>query len=383
MKGFYSFKSASFIMFPEKINLHYITGNAEGNKVRDYVSLFNGTQVSMSWMLADRVSSWNVLGTDGIIGFGRDYNDAPKEFNLDETFSFIHQLKSNKLISYKIFSQVFTDTSTVKLYVGDYPDDFKNYNEGYTIASCKVFDYDEPFSRGSVKSQWNCKLSYLIIGDDSVLNFSVNSIKINQRAVIDSGSNYIMAPVTVLEYFIKYFEKNEKCNYEKQSDLNWNVFFCDQDTDIQKFDKISLVFNGTSYRIPSENLFTKIDFGQGQKIKWFFTIIVVDNFDFWILGQAFMKNLHVLYDNEEQPKISFRVMKEFTSDVSNFTTDEDFIITDHIYLIFIVVFIAIGIILLAITFTIIKKRRDRERYQRNEENSVNYNLFNRNINNNN
>jgi hypothetical protein len=48
-------------------------------------------------------------------------------------------------------------------------------------------------------------MSHIIIGNNSPQFFKENSIELYDRAVIDSGTNYIMAPKSAIIYFRKIF----------------------------------------------------------------------------------------------------------------------------------------------------------------------------------
>jgi hypothetical protein len=46
--------------------------------------------------------------------------------------------------------------------------------------------------------------------------------------------------------------------------------------------------------------------------------------DFWLMGQAFMKNFHVLFDHENN-KIKFSSYIDQVSIVNTYTSDSDFL----------------------------------------------------------
>ena len=123
-------------------------------------------------------------------------------------------MMNDKIIANKVFSQKFVEKNKAKLFNGEYHPDFSSYSTLF-VKPCKVQDSDPFFANQPLKDMWNCRLSHNIVGDNTLDNFDQNSIKIYQNAIIDSGSNSIMAPGRSLKYFLNYFKSNPLCKIEK------------------------------------------------------------------------------------------------------------------------------------------------------------------------
>jgi hypothetical protein len=349
------------------ISLQYVTGSTSGYSSQDVLQLNNlptNRTSYINFLLAQSVN-FNVEGSDGIVGFGRDYDSNMPGIELNRQLSFMETLLSSGLISKNVFSQKYDeqDPSKAKLFIGDYHNDF--FSNLTDTQSCKTLNYDPFFASTSVKNMWTCKLSYLIFGDSQVENFDSNAISINQRGVIDSGSNFIMAPKSAFDLFKKYFSNTTCSSLIEQGTY---IFTCKEDFDTTLLPKVSLVFNGRAYTVPPNNLFTKIILNGRNTL--IFTIFFMEKIDFWLLGQAFMKTFHILFDREKNI-VSFSSSREYVSDVSLKTTDDDFHISDYLFLILLIGLLLIVIITVSICIYMkVKKART------NNTSVDNYNLFN-------
>jgi hypothetical protein len=346
----------------EEIQLQYVTGAAIGKKVSDQISIGgsknntqekNGISLNLDFMLAETIN-FKVDGADGIIGFGRNYDSSMRGMRLSNDYSIIEALIKSGHITNKVFSQKFIKNNSTspnaKLYVGEVHSDFKPESP-YNISSCKIINWDPWMTVNSVKDMWTCRLSHLVIGDTQVNKFKENAIELHSRAVIDSGSNYIMAPSNVLPYFEKIFDSIPKC--QKQTDFlsMTTVFYCDASFDVNTLPKISLVFNGVSYSIPISNLFLLTT--QGYTTENVFTIFFLESIDFWLLGQAFMRNFHVLF-NHELNQVTFSADRSLVTLVDIYTTDSDFLFDDYVSLL---IFGLCGLVILVSLIVFICKKR--------------------------
>lgn len=338
----------------KKIEIKYVTGKARGFKANDEVSLgnrdSNNTKLYLDFMLANSIN-FNVEGADGIIGFGRNYDTSLGEVKLDDKFSIINSLYYSGKIQNKIFSQkFFKENNTAKLYIGDTHDDFSNIKTitNY-VSDCKIITWDPYTIRNSVKEMWTCRMSHIIIGDNSPKFFKTNSIQLYERAVIDSGSNYIMAPNSALIYFHKIFKDIPECKYSfTDIDRTTSLFYCDNSYDFIGFPDLSFVFNGVALKFSIQDLIFDLrdELGNTQKV---IGIFFMKNLDFWLMGQAFMRNFHVLFDHDNN-KIRFSSPIDRVSIVNTYTSDSDFLWDDYLNFIVYLVLVLVIVILIVLFF---------------------------------
>ncbi len=154
----------------------------------------------------------------------------------------------------------------------------------------------------------------------------------------------------------KYLDHPE-CKHERNDVEKVNIFYCNNNFNYTSLQKFSIVLNGTAYQIPYDDLYTTVEG------KLLCKVFVSENNNKWVLGQAFMRSLHVMFDNEES-KIGFYGKNEFRQDVSLYTTDNDPDTSHHIFLIILTMAGVVGIVAVVSYFVISKKnRRKKRRYK--------------------
>jgi cathepsin D len=337
-KSFDYSKSKTFEKKYNKIILNYLTGTAKGWEVTDYLKI-DENYSKINWLLAEYVV-FNVEGADGIIGFARDYEPSFDNSYVDEEFSFIESLYLSNTIDKRVFSQNYTnkDLTKAKLYIGEYTNDFSSLDK---FTYCNVIQSDPFFSNMKLKNLWACRLSYLIIGNPSIDEFYINSHEINTRAVFDSGSNYIMAPMETFPVVKEMFRKFVECGDDIYFAEGVKVFSCAEHFDTNLLQNFSFIFNGYAYTVPSNKLFKEFVY-YGKKVL-IFCIIFKSDLDFWLLGQYFLRNFHILFDNERNI-IGFNGEKEYITDFTPITDDNDFYLSDHWEILLIVIIFTIMLV---------------------------------------
>jgi hypothetical protein len=357
--------SKSFSPSNKKMALRYKTGFAVGDIVNDVVILdkptLGGKSTNLNWVLAYKVDM-KASNVDGILGFGRSYEKNSRMY-LDKSMSIMDTLYTNKIIQNTVFSQKYIKGSDddelikAKLFIGEYHADFKDTNK--TQAMCNLINSNPLFSHSDLTYMWSCRLSYVIFGD--VNNFDQNAYKIQNRVIFDTGSNLIIAPSIIKPKLDEYFKSSiivDLCDVIRDPDLNMIQHVCQGDSNIIKsFPEISFVFNGYAIKFKKEHLFKNIAVenpmnGEITNIQ-LFTIVVDDSIDYWLIGQPFLKNVHVLYDSENGAMRFTAEDKNAIIDVRNVTTDDDFVFEDYLLwfilggcVLFIIVVVTIGILVM-------------------------------------
>ncbi len=321
--------SQSFSKTLKSYDLKYISGKVSGRVSIDGISLNNGLTIpNFNFLLSDVVDA--PVKVDGIMGFARKYNNYPEDFSIME------QLKKNKIIEKKIYSQKISSLEInvnedktndnfpkSKFYIGDLPDEIKNKMENY--STCKAVDDNK-----KVTTFWSCNLSALIFkrniksinnrnkivdkDNKSNLNFEeklfngknfinadteIGTSSFPTPAIFDTGSNVILAPPHYSETFKNIFFglaiKNGKCISLQDYSGSYG-FRCNEDIDFEKdFPKILFKFdNDKIYEISNKFLFNL------ENNKYIFKIVfsyVPGNG--WLLGQPFLKSYHMVFDYEQ------------------------------------------------------------------------------------
>lgn len=346
----------------DKIN--YVTGYASGFRSSDIIQLSNETIGPKINFLLVNESGFNVKGADGIIGFGRNFNSAPKEYSVTDDSSIMEQLFRSGKIKYKVFSQKYTDQNKTlaKLYIGDYHEDFSASVQNKTIlGSCKVFESDHFWVQNPTSYLWTCRLSHLIFTSNVISEFvplvSRSKVVLYEKALIDSGANYIFYPIAHHKHFQEYFKSQPNCNYEKYSISSSGQWLC-SDLDPEKLEKISFVFNGYSIMFrPDEMFFTHPIFNSIKVFK-----LMSLEADIWLLGQFFMENLHILFDDDKK-RILFTQNDEILNgqgvvfDERSWTTENDFVLEDYIIYIVPAIALIILIIIIVVVCVCCKKKK--------------------------
>jgi cathepsin D len=352
-KNYDEYSSTTFEKSANLITIKYVTGMSSGFEATDYINLDDGSFIfKMSWMLATFVN-FKVEGADGIIGFGREYSPTSENSQATNRHSFINSLYEGKIIKKKVFSQVFVDEDLkkAKLYIGEYAEGFSQDHKTF----CNVYKSDSLFDNHNFKGVWTCRLSYLLIGDTNVTNFYKEAHSVNSKAILDSGSNFIFAPFDLIEEIKKVFSKFPECKNETDLNSGISVFYCSENFDTSFFPNFSFIFNGYGYTVPGKRLFKKID-ANGEKIL-FFTFYFDRGFNYWLLGQYFLRNFHVLFDHEKDV-VGFTADNQYITDFTKYTTDNDFYLSDHLFL---MISIFLMVVLVAtITIICFTKKRNTE-----------------------
>jgi saccharopepsin len=323
----------------------YGSGIVKGYVVEDVIS-FSTEQynTTLKFLSITEAKFENPIEFDGLIGLGRDYNNK-----YGWSFSIIEYLYDNLAISNMMFSFKTLDQITGKFYIGGPHPDFNNVD----FARCNIFRI------GSGHRLWGCRLSYVLIGETTKMNFWTNAHAFYEQAIIDSGSSIILAPYSALNVFDKLFEKYLEIGLCMIGTTDERIYtiYCSMKVDIHKLPAIYLVLNGYGLKLQTKDLFHRnMSIG-----KYTFNIEFDSKRSDWIIGQTIFNNYHVLFNMDEN-YVGFAGSYD---DFTEFTDDDDFVLSDYL------IFVIIGALFITIIIgtTILLCLRRRKKIEREEERS--------------
>ena len=272
--------SSTEIPFIQKFS----TGNSSGYFYIDNVKYISNSNFKLKFGVAEK-TSFKSSGADGIIGLAHSYED--------ESYSFIHTLKENKIIDSEMFSFKFTEDiligNTAKFILGKHND----FSSTKTVT-CPLIKYS-----GIQNKFWACEMSSFAL---KFYDYQ-KEIKGKHDIIFDTGSDVIILPKSFFDHYslpeysgCSIFINRDKtyrysCPYEDRFDflltINGNTFFLSKDL----FFKKEIIYD---YDYPtSTTYYSKIVFFE----------------DKCILGMPFFSVFHTLFDKDNE-KIHFYSEKD-------------------------------------------------------------------------
>ena len=304
----------------KKLDIPFEINNAgyycKGNYYEDEIEFIKGKKFKFTFGVASE-TKFDVEGIDGIIGLAYNIND--------ENLSFLSAIKNSGITNGLSFS-ILLDEKTSKnvIYIGKHEDLFKNETISYSL----LFDKNKNYWANNIES--------------FALNNSDKEVKLELKfeAIFDLAANVIVLPA---QYFAKI--KNNLTDYNcrfviygDSNDQTFKLACIDKD----KLPNFEIKINGTTFVLPNENMFYKIEEIYYSKILF--------NGQKCIIGTPFFSLYHTMFGTEEKED-----KKENTDpkpDESGFKT---------IYLLYILLpagVVIIGIIVLIVIFR--KKKKNKE-----------------------
>ena len=270
------------------------------------------------------------------IGFNSvQYGERDKKLNI------ITSLFEKNITKSKIFSFEYESKEKGKIIIGDFP---HNYNKKYNKNSLH-------FTKAQKRKD---KFFWDILFDD---NFFLDYKMFNERKIyLSPESNLIVGSNEFHEIISNnFFNKNNKnCFEEKMKNLNFLFYYCNNNFDIKKFDKIKFVSKdlNKTFELDFNDVFDEFEG------KFYFKIVFNENknSNFWILGKPFLIKYKFVF-NSELYEIGF---------YNNNLNDKNFFSN---FIIFILI-----IFILILIFLIFKYRKKMKRIIKYELND-NYEYF--------
>ena len=261
------------------IEIEYDNGDVKGVWTYDTVEIANKSVEGFAFVQVTKYDKDYDDHNGGKLGLGLHSKHGEK-------FSILSALKSAGHINRKMFSIVKTG-KTKNLFIGEYP--ISTYFSLNKFSKCNISSsegLDDEYKDG-----WVCDLSHVLLGN--VKNLT-QALEVDGRVIFDSVYKYIRAPKNYNKYFKNFFNSKNITNCKDTNYEDEKRIVCSNKNDFSKLGSISFLLDGTSYRIPAEELFEQS--GEGYE----FLIRFSDDKDnIWILGSPFMDQYTVVFDMED------------------------------------------------------------------------------------
>ena len=285
----------------------------------------------------DKKNKENILG----ISF-YDYNNDYQKTNL------INQLKNKNIIDSYIYSILYENNNTGKIFIGKFPHEFINNNN--IINKENIIYYNSEINMNN----FDIKFNNIVYGNESVFDNEITRISIEEGMI---RGNYKFKQIIDKDFFSKYFSNN-LCEIKSFSDFNYYV--CNKKINIKKFKNIIFYFDKKNYFVINYN-----DVFYEFNNKLIFLIYFRKTFDYeWKLTKIFFnKNKYIFFDQNK--KIFGFYSKKINKNNKN---NKNFIL-------FILLFFSIIIIILLIIKLYYNKKNKSFRYLRANELEDAYNYI--------
>ena len=285
----------------------------------------------------DKKNKENILG----ISF-YDYNIDYQKTNL------INQLKNKNIIDSYIYSILYENNNTGKIFIGKFPHEFINNNN--VINKENIIYYNSEINMNN----FDIKFNNIVYGNESVFDNEITRISIEEGMI---RGNYKFKQIIDKDFFSKYFSNN-LCEIKSFSDFNYYV--CNKKINIKKFKNIYFYFDKKNYFVINYN-----DVFYEFNNKLIFLIYFRKTFDYeWKLTKIFFnKNKYIFFDQNK--KIFGFYSKKINKNNKN---NKNFIL-------FILLFFSIIIIILLIIKLYYNKKNKSFRYLRANELEDAYNYI--------
>ena len=279
-------------------------GTASGKYYKDLFSFGNTSAKEVEFGVASNTSE-NLKEITGVFGLGRNYDDLKEEYkHLNNTHNLLAELNKQMILEKNIFSLKLDLNSESYFFAGDYANEILNRSSsGY----CSLLTENDE----EVKHHYGCKLTHLILGNNTAEHFETNSHELESKVYFDSTSSILKFPLSLNETLHKTdLFKNCK-EIENTHTLNCTSF--------KEFPGLSFVFNGYALKINNEDLFTD---------EGIMNIEFIDK-DYFILGLPFLKNYHTVFDNEQNILIFWNADKTKIGNVRQYTDEKSLFFSEY------------------------------------------------------
>jgi hypothetical protein len=214
------------------------------------------------------------LISDGIIGLGVNYQN--------EKESLLMKMFNQGYIKQPIFSFYLSDSSRDSVLYFDNQSTNPNFAGIY-----KRMNYCEVVNKSA--DSWECNLISLSIGGEN------STFNINKRVVFETETSYIIVPRADYNQVKQSIIGNAVCVLS-----NFNQLVCKCKSH-NSFSNLNLRLNNGSLFLETK---TFIEFEPYQEYQCKFQILVNDNIDYWVLGDAALRGLYITFDYHHK-KIGF------------------------------------------------------------------------------
>lgn len=292
-------KSTSYSNLNISKNITYAIGFVNGSLVKDSIYMSKSSLSSNTFEYYMGVSQFKFLlvndeqfleGTisDGVLGLGIDVEG-------DTSNSLIQSLYQQGQISHPFFSFYLTDSKRgSRLYLGDIRENF--YLE-------QVFDKMNYCTVKGDSRYWECeieKLSFKPSYTEDQTNITDVPIISMSKVIFDTGTSFLIIPVTDFIFLLPQFTKKAKDNRCGVTPLMQLICMCDSPKD---FDDITITLNhvlasNQKFTIKMENL---IEYYPTLSFPCRFELLIdIFMMDSWILGDSVLRDTLITFDMQNR-----------------------------------------------------------------------------------
>ena len=119
-------------------------------------------------------------------------------------------------------------------------------------------------------------------------------VRKNTKAVIDSGSSYLLMPEGYFWDFFIELTKTEDTYCEVDY---YNTLYCTYTEDsYHKLPELDFEIDGKSYRVPRKSLYVPLDEYEGLLAV---EVTYIEGWNEWLFGLTFLENYYAVYDMEK------------------------------------------------------------------------------------
>ena len=258
----------------KKFSIEYGSGQASGIYYSDTIKFILPTSFYFNFGASDK-TNFSLIGIDGIMGLGRKYNS--------DSYSIIKNMKNKGIISNSKFSFKY-DTSSKILYfiLGEQHSDFNNNKNVGNCPLISTSNYGEEL--------WSCTMTSFGINNKNNYLYQMDfSVKI----IFDTGTNYIVLPIQILDYFKNYLYKYE-CSIYTIMEGKYGII-CEN-----YFNLPYIIIGIQDYKLTLNNEHLYIKIKNNGKVAYLLRVEFEDSLSIPIIGQSFFFDFHTLFDDEEK-----------------------------------------------------------------------------------
>jgi hypothetical protein len=273
-KKFDSAKSSSYKSSEEIQELTYDDGFVKGNVSTDAVYIGDPPLIALNqtFLLVEEERDLDKLKADGIIGLGLQGTQ-------DGHSTFIESLKTQKIIKKALFS--------IYLSNDEFDDNDTKPKSALTIGEYKLSKYAKSDSDESSIVWVNIENS--INWQVPIESFSYNGspiISIETVGILATGTSKILAPQQIFDSIVSQIKSSHECEGDTEE------FSCVCGS-LKEFGSLELVIAGSKFQIEARSYIYQV------KNTCLFSLGHTSH-DYWVLGDAFLREYYSIYDMENK-----------------------------------------------------------------------------------
>lgn len=256
---------------------------------------------NFTFSIKDDDTNLNNTALQGVLGLGVSSRTKKNEI--------ITALQKQKLINTGIALMTTLPQSKIDFITSDNELLVNEYQHGCALLNASLLN-DKKY-----RDAWICEYTRLLVSSGTTWN---ESVAINGRALFDSTTMYIVAPI---EYVDVVFEvvgltKDECAVTRVDNESIINCVFKDGNDRLKQLNDVYFMFEGFAYPIRVEDLFFKVNDNNEFTFKIKFRY---ETNNIWIFGYPFFATYNIAFDYDNNV-IKFKPSSEGNT-ILNFTSE--------------------------------------------------------------